>query len=195
MSYSDKNENAIRPEKDTSIQTATTYESVQTRLDTVTSDFAAFEFDPIEYCFNRPLLHVLTEPTTARFYDAYSEACSLVTNDRELTNDAVYVEKFNKAVSLAETTWKLANENAIHKAEQRADDAALSRARKLMNKALLDSTPEHEAAASWRKSLEILGAENSAPTPRAVAKMAKGNPAVDRLVFELESPKLKAITS
>lgn len=64
-----------------------------------------------------------------------------------------------------------------------------------MDKALLDSTPEHEAAASWRKSLEILSAESAAPTPRAVAKMAKGNPAVDRLVFELESPKLKAITS
>jgi hypothetical protein len=64
-----------------------------------------------------------------------------------------------------------------------------------MDKALRDSTPEHEATASWRKSLEILSAESAAPTPRAVAKMAKGNPAVDRLVFELESPKLKAITS
>lgn len=192
-------ESNIRSESDdkpTNADTALSYVSVQERLDAVTAEFAAFEFNPIEYCFNRPLLHVLTETATARFYDAYPAACALLTTDADLREDKEYVREFDKAVSLAEMMWKLANENALNKAAASTNDETLSKARKMMDRALRESTPTPEAVVSWKKSLELLRAANLAPTPRAVAKMAQANPSVDRLVMELEAaPRQKELTS
>lgn len=130
----------------------------------VTNAFADFEFSPIDVAFTRRLLWDLTEPATARFYEAFGEANALRTHEepRSAESSAAFVA----AVERAAAAWDVADRNARDKAEQNVvsggevlsperakhRDTALA----AMTLALNPSSTDAEAGTAWGKTVEAL---------------------------------------
>lgn len=133
-------------------------------LDRVTREFAEFEFSPMDVALTRRLLWDLTEPATARFYEAFDAANMLLTDNEPSDTDTVTA--FVEASRVAVTAWEAADRNARNKAEQNivAGGAVLSSsavkhrdtAASAMRLALDEGTPAPEAGLAWRKATEAL---------------------------------------
>ena len=116
------------------------------RLDSVSTQYAAYECDPQEV-LRLPALADVTVPSTARFVAAFANAQALRTDAPPRTRDAT---DFIAAVKKTERAWREARE-AAHRIELGAlslpDRAAVTRIRELLIAALdRDSEPERRAA-------------------------------------------------
>lgn len=165
------------------------------RLNEVSMDLMDFEMDPRSVYFTRPLLRVLTEPATMRFYDSYADAQAWNTESAPSTDDLV--DRFAVAVELAAKAWSVADKNARDKAEQdiftegeRLSEGALGdieTARKLMDRALDGASTVSEAALSWKKSLDLLDRVGLSAPESLVQSLTVNSALVARFVPELEA--------
>ena len=157
------NMDATRPP--TTAETASSeWEHAARELARVTSEFASFEFSPMDVAITRRLLWDLTEPSTARFYEAFDTANMLKTNSAP--KDAAQVSAFVEASRIAVAAWEAADRNARDKAEQnigsggqvltaervRHRDTAAS----AMALALDPASTDAEAGTAWRTSMDAL---------------------------------------
>lgn len=169
------------------------WKSAVEALSKLTADFAAYEFDPQAVLIERPLLRDLTEPATARFYDAFGDANALLTSTKPDTKGEV--DTFVSAVERAVRAWDVANDNALRKGEQNitADSQRMSpeqvsaknRAAGLLNKALDAAAPEAEAALSWSKALDSLTHAGMGAPKSAIDKLKNNNELVSRAMKAL----------
>lgn len=143
---------------------STAWKRANDELLRVTNAFADFEFSPIDVAFTRRLLWDLTEPATARFYEAFGEANALRTHEepRSAESSAAFVAAVERAVA----AWEVADRNARDKAEQNVvsggevlsperakhRDTALA----AMTLALNPSSTDAEAGTAWGKTVEAL---------------------------------------
>lgn len=165
------------------------------RLNEVSMALMDFEMDPRSVYFTRPLLRVLTEPATMRFYDSYADAQAWNTESAPSTDDLV--DRFSVAVELAAKAWSVADKNARDKAEQniftegeRLSEGALGdieTARKLMDRALDGASTVSEAALSWKKSLDLLDRVGLSAPESLVQSLTVNSALVARFVPELEA--------
>lgn len=162
----------------------TEWEDARTLLRTVTDEFAAFEFSPMDVAFTRRLLWDLTEPATAKFYEAFDAANMLLT-DKPPADPSGFVE----AVRVADAAWKSADRNARDKAEQGISggnqvlDADRIRhrdtAKAAMTLALDPATTDSEAGIAWSRSMDALSKAGLTVPPSKIRKL-EGNELVQR---------------
>lgn len=169
---------------DPSTDPCTEWKDARTLLCTVTDEFAAFEFSPMDVAFNRRLLWDLTEPATAKFYEAFDAANMLLT-DKPPADPSGFVE----AVRVAAAAWKSADRNARDKAEQGISggnqvlDADRIRhrdtAKAAMTLALDPATTDSEAGIAWSRSMDALSKAGLTVPPSKIRKL-EGNELVQR---------------
>lgn len=130
-------------------------------LDRVALEFAEFEFSPMDVALTRRLLWDLTEPATARFYEAF-DAANMLRTDTSPSDPSAFID----AAERARVAWEAADRNARNKAEQNISsggvvltpDAVRHRdtAAAAMSLALDAGTPAPEAGLAWRKANEAM---------------------------------------
>ena len=145
----------------------------------VTDEFAEFEFSPLDVTVSRRLLWDLTEPATARFYEAFNAANVLLT-DSEPT-DIVKRQEFIDAVQETVQAWTVADRNARDKAEQnivsgnKVLDTDQIRHKDTAQAALAlaidPSSTESEAGIAWMRSMESLSRAGLTVPPSKVKKL------------------------
>lgn len=149
------------------------------KLEQVTSEFAKFEFSPMDVALTRRLLWDLSEPATMRFYEAFDAANALLTNTAP--SDSGTSTAFVEASRIAVATWEAADRNARNKAEQNigAGGAVLSEtatkhrntAASALRLALDENTPAPEAGVAWKRSMEALSRAGMSVPPSWQEKM------------------------
>lgn len=179
------------PTSEPSAETDTEWEDARTLLRTVTDEFAAFEFSPMDVAFTRRLLWDLTEPATAKFYEAFDAANMLLT-DKPPADPSGFVE----AVRVASAAWKAADRNARDKAEQNIyggnqvldADRIKHRdtAKAAMTLALSPATTDSEAGVAWSRSMDALSKAGLTVPPSKIKKL-EGNELVQRATRALTS--------
>jgi BMFP domain-containing protein YqiC len=100
-----------------------TWEDAVERHRALALEYARFECDP-RSVLDLPALVDVRQPATARFVDAFAEACALLTDERP---PKAYAQRFVEAVERAERAWAAAREAARRRgaAEFGADERAL----------------------------------------------------------------------
>ena len=165
-------------------ETGTEWEDARTLLRAVTDEFAAFEFSPMDVAFNRRLLWDLTEPATAKFYEAF-DAANMMLTDKPPADPSGFVD----AVRVAAAAWKAADRNARDKAEQNISggnqvldaDRIKHRdtAKAAMTLALDPATTDSEAGVAWARSMDALSKAELTVPPSKIKKL-EGNELVQR---------------
>ena len=165
--------------------------AARANLTTITDEFAAFEFSPMDVAFNRRLLWDLTEPATARFYEAFDAANMLLT-DTEPVDPTAFID----AVRTASAAWKAADRNARDKAEQgiAAGNSIMDAdcikhrdtAKAAMTLALDPATTDSEAGVAWSRAINALGKAGLTVPPSKIRKL-EGNALVQRATRALTS--------
>ena len=130
----------------------------------ITDEFVSFEFSPMDVAFTRRLLWDLTEPATARFYEAFDAANILLTDTEPADPSAA--EQFIAASRVAVSAWEAADRNARDKAEQNivSGNQVLDvervkhrdTAHAAMTLALDPASTDDEAGTAWSRSMEAL---------------------------------------
>lgn len=166
-----------------------TWEDARDALNTVTSAFAAVEFSPVDLAVDKRMLADVTVPATARFYDAYATATGLSTQDRPADENTIAA--FIAAVDSARRAWAAAHRYACDNPAGAALDEqakeAVSTARKLLVKAVDESTPAPEAALSWQTSMRLLDKAGVPVADTSLRRLRDGNAAVSKLLLSIES--------
>lgn len=145
----------------------------------ITDEFVAFEFSPVDVAFTRRLLWDLTEPATARFYEAFDAANILITDTEP--DDPSVAQQFVEASRVAVAAWEAADRNARDKAEQnivtgnqvldaervKHRDTALA----AMTLALDPSSGAYEAGTALAHSLKALDRAGLSVPPSKLKKL------------------------
>ena len=186
----DEDEKTVTP--DPEFPNLSTWDAAREALFEVSREFAEFEFSPVDVAVDRRLLRVLTEPATARFYETYGTANSLLTDTEP---PAAQVKEFISAVDAARRAWKVADRNATDKGAQRIGDGNMpmepdvakrvDTARSLIVKALDGNTPATEAALSWDAGMKLLARNGLGVPIPTVERMRARNPELERVLLAL----------
>lgn len=158
----------------------------------VSDEFMSFEMSPVDVALTRRLLWDLTEPSTARFYEAFDAANMLLTGEEPADEEAA--GQFIEASRVAVAAWTAADRNARDKAEQNivtgnqvlTEDRAKHRdtAEAAMTLALNPASTDSEAGTAWVKALEALSrAELTVPASKL--KKLESNEVVARALRAL----------
>lgn len=158
----------------------------------ITDEFVAFEFSPVDVAFTRRLLWDLTEPATARFYEAFDAANILLTDTEPDSSSAA--QQFIEASRVAVAAWEAADRNARDKAEQNivsgnqvlTEDRVKHRDTALaaMNLALDPSSGDYEVGTALAHSLKALD-RAGLPIPPSKLKKLESNELVARAMRAL----------
>lgn len=168
------------------------WESAREELLRVTDQFAEFEFSPMDVALTRRLLWDLTEPATARFYEAYDAANILLTSSPP--KDTRVAADFVEASRVAVTAWEAADRNARDKAEQNIGSGGeIFTAERVKHRdtaasalalALDPSSTDAEAGTAWRTSMEALD-RAGLPVPSSRIEKLKSTDSVSRALRAL----------
>lgn len=133
-------------------------------LNATSAALMEFESDVESVYFTRPLLADVTEPLSAAFYTAYSDALSLQIDTVPTDDDQIAA--FVTAANAAHRAFTAANDSALRKARRGvvhgdrtltdAETRKLGQARKLFAQALDPANTTEGAAAAHSKAQELL---------------------------------------
>lgn len=147
----------------------------------ITDEFVAFEFSPVDVAFTRRLLWDLTEPATARFYEAFDAANILLTDTEPDSSSAA--QQFIEASRVAVAAWEAADRNARDKAEQNIVSG---------NQVLTEYRVKHRDTALAAMNLALDPSSGDYEVGTALAHSLK---ALDRAGLSLPPSKLKKLES
>ena len=130
----------------------------------VDAEWASFCFD-LHAAINRPLLHDVTVPTTAAFFQAQADAEALRPTSGA-RHPADWIERYHRAVQNLDEAWTAADRHAREAGADRLDPAEQRRIRQAhaaLDRALDHRTPAAERDVALRIAADLLGSIGSLP--------------------------------